>query len=72
MKRATMTINLCNRARPSISTNMKVGLNKRTLLFKIRAFVILLVGYFLTTGTKMIESDGVKNAFRIIALFFSW
>lgn len=63
-----MAINLYRRANPSISAGMKFGLNHRALTFNVAAFFILFVGYFLTTGTGLIESDVAKSAFRFVAL----
>jgi len=68
-----MAIEVYSRNNPLIPTNIKVNLNRRTLLFNVTAFAILFVGYFLTTGTKLIESYGAKDAFRFVAvLLFLW
>lgn len=68
-----MVIDLYSRANLPISTGMKVGHDRRTLLFNVAALVILFVGYFLTTGTRLIESYGTKDAFRFVALLlFLW
>lgn len=63
-----MAGSLYDRASPSMSTGVKLSLGRQTFRFNVFAFVVLFVGYFLTTGTGVIESEGAKAAFRFIAL----
>lgn len=51
-----------------MQVDKKSSLNHQAILLNIVAFSFLFVGYFLTTGTKMIESEVVKVVFRFIAM----
>lgn len=63
-----MSMNLYGRANFSMSTGKKADLRRWSLRLNVAALVILFVGYFLTTGTAVIESEGAKGAFRFVAL----
>ena len=60
--------NLYDHSNQQMLADKKIGSTRQILLFNIVAFVFLFVGYFLTTGTKMTDSDGVKVAYRFVAL----
>lgn len=52
---------------------MSHSVNRRPVAINIAAFTMLFIGYFLTTGTAIVDSLVAKDVFRILALIlFSW
>lgn len=45
-----------------------ISLNRRAMILNVVALTILFVGYLLTTGTGLLDSDGLKAIFRISSL----
>ena len=48
---------------------MRVSLFNRSVVLNIVALTILFVGYLLTTGAGVFDSEGAKATFRIVSFF---